>query len=81
MHAGRAIDGKHAESRRMAMDSSSKMTGMHHHHHRPMREPGNDDFIQPVRYSTCIQYVAPDRPWSDCFGTTKSPAHGANSRF
>jgi hypothetical protein len=80
---GRHGDAKHSESKRMAMESSSKNTDMHHHHHHhPMRdEPAYDDSLRPTLYTTCMQRVTPDRPWTDCFGTTKSPAHRANNRF
>jgi hypothetical protein len=65
----------------MAMESSKTMGMHHHHHHRADRnEPTYDEFHY-ARYSIgCIDHLTPDRPWSDCFGTTKSAAHGANSR-
>jgi hypothetical protein len=66
----------------MVMEPSKMMGGMHHHHHHHHLVPDQPRFdeFQPVRYDSCIQIIDPDRPWADCFRTTKSAAHGAKSR-
>lgn len=76
MHAARAAEGRHTA---MAQPPS-KITGMHPHHHILRHEPhfGNWQYQQ---YSSCIQFIDPLQPWSDCLTPTKTGAgRGANRR-
>jgi hypothetical protein len=78
-HANRAADSKHVAMR----SSTSSMTGMHHHHHHHHFNgyaPSFDD-RQLSRYHSCLESIDPLRRWDDCFGPTKSSsARGASGR-